>query len=413
MLSPSSVATALEDHGLRQPSCGELELRQAWISPRVPLIARYAEELHRELPVWWTVHHFGGGKLPWTYRQALRCGLVRYLESLDAIVMRFPRDPLLPALRLLAPDRRSELAEALSKAGLRPDLDTLRVLAHKPLRRCTVRFETSTGESYFGKFLSPETAAAQERDYRALARALHAGSHRTTVAEPIALLPGLGLLVFEEVRGQSVNELLKHRYPRHLASAVGCALADLHGAAAAWGQAHTRDREVETVARWIRGATLAASPIAGSLDDAFETLIEESRRIAPGPLLTSHRDLHDKQLLLRPGGATILDLETVCRAEPELDAANFLAHLTLRQLQQPEVDIDQAGEELLASYARARGPLATRRLLWYRKSALLRLACVYHFRPRWSHLTGTLCAEAISAGPSVRTPTNTLYGGIS
>ena len=77
--------------------------------------------------------------------------------------------------------------------------------------------------------------------------------------------------------------------------------------------------------------------------------------------------------------------------EPELDAGNFLAHLDLFELDRRWVLGAELGDVFRAAYERRAGRrLDPHRLLWYRASAVLRLACVYRLRPRGAVLGALL-----------------------
>ena len=125
-----------------------------------------------------------------------------------------------------------------------------------------------------------------------------------------------------------------------------------------------------------------------------------------GELVPSHRDFYDKQLLIDGRQGSLLDLETASRAEPELDAANFLAHLELRILQGQRPGGSGLKERFIDSYTEGRGELNEERLLWYRASTLLRLACVYFFRTASRELAGRLLAEAREALGEARSTMN-------
>ena len=112
--------------------------------------------------------------------------------------------------------------------------------------------------------------------------------------------------------------------------------------------------------------------------------------------MPSHRDYHPGQLLLAPEGVTLLDLDTAAMAERELDAGNFLAHLDLFELARRSVPRAELCETFRVAYERRSARrLDSRRLLWYRACALLRLACVYRFRPRGAVLGSLLTGRCL------------------
>ena len=116
-----------------------------------------------------------------------------------------------------------------------------------------------------------------------------------------------------------------------------------------------------------------------------------------GPLVPSHRDFYDKQILVDEDRCTLLDLEVASRAEAELDVGNFLAHLELRWLQGRMEGRESLAQLFVAEYSRVGSRLDAARLRWYLASSLLRLGCVYSFRPEWVDLAPRLLEASIRA----------------
>ncbi|MFQ5349954.1 MAG: phosphotransferase family protein, partial [Thermoanaerobaculia bacterium] len=198
------------------------------------------------------------------------------------------------------------------------------------------------------------------------------------------------MLLFDARPGTALDRLIPGPAAVRAVALAGESLADLHAAGVELPVSHARSREIETLDRWLACAVRACPEMAGRLEAARRRLAAVlSDRVAGRPV-PSHRDYHPGQLLVAPRGVTILDLDTAAMAEPELDAGNFLAHLDLFELDSRSVRSVELGEVFRAAYERRAGRrLEPRRLLWYRAGAVLRLACVYRFRPRGAVL-GTL-----------------------
>lgn len=116
----------------------------------------------------------------------------------------------------------------------------------------------------------------------------------------------------------------------------------------------------------------------------------------PDPLVWSHGDLHDKQVLVQDPRAPLglLDFDEAGRAEAAADLANLAMHLQLRLGQKrltPEryqfarSQVIAAAEELRVSPARFDA---------YAKATRLRLGCLYSFRPRWAALAADVLIPA-------------------
>ena len=109
-----------------------------------------------------------------------------------------------------------------------------------------------------------------------------------------------------------------------------------------------------------------------------------------------HRDFYDKQVLVGSSTIGLLDLDTACLGDGEIDVANFSAHLALRALQsQAAVEAFRPlREQFVEAYAAHRPATNMRLVTWYRASALLRLACIYALRPWWHTLAPRLIDES-------------------
>ena len=117
--------------------------------------------------------------------------------------------------------------------------------------------------------------------------------------------------------------------------------------------------------------------------------------IDSSPVALSHRDFHEKQVLLGNRAVIFLDFDTLAMSDPALDIGNFLAHARLAALQ---TGTDTAAAE--AAFRNAYGPIAgdepMARIDIYRRASLMRLGCLYAFTSRWRRLSPTLLAEAAS-----------------
>ena len=138
-------------------------------------------------------------------------------------------------------------------------------------------------------------------------------------------------------------------------------------------------------------------------EDLASRLFWIARRLPEPVLGNAHRDLHDHQLRVGEGRIGLLDFDLLTRADVALDAANLLAHLTLRALQgvrgATRASVNRIGEAFLEGLHRSDEESFWQRLRFYQATTFARIALVYLVRPRWSHLAGELlelarrCAE--------------------
>ncbi len=147
---------------------------------------------------------------------------------------------------------------------------------------------------------------------------------------------------------------------------------------------HTGTQEAEVLQQWYqRVVDFQALPEIDQLRPLVERTCRELAA-TPGPLVIVHRDLHDKQLIWDGRSLGVIDLDTAALGEAALDLGNLLAHVDLRGIQGlwPDSLRTQITEVLTTVVAAA--PTTAARLASYYRAALLRLACVYAFRPQAS-----------------------------
>lgn len=202
------------------------------------------------------------------------------------------------------------------------------------------------------------------------------------------------------------------------ASLPGIALHDLSDSVdwtdawAAWAQAwpalartrddrlptHDADAEARVVTGWIERAIehdmLAAEPwsrLASEVADRLRALPE----VEP---VTTHRDLHDKQLLWDGERLGVLDFDTAALADPALDLTNLAVHAQLRVAQ--GIWSAEAASVVGDAVGRVASALAVdpAHLAAYRAAVLVRLAAVYAFRPDWARPISSWALAELTAG---------------
>jgi aminoglycoside phosphotransferase (APT) family kinase protein len=155
-----------------------------------------------------------------------------------------------------------------------------------------------------------------------------------------------------------------------------------------------RGDELAVLQERVRRLTMAGGSPPEDWLRLESSLAEAVSGPPPAAAVLSHRDLHDGQWLVHEGRPCLLDFDLLCLAEPELDAANFLAHLDLRRLQRPDAissrDVAACGEAFLNGLGCGDSSGQQARLAFYQATTFARLALVYQLRPRWQGLVGAL-----------------------
>ncbi|GAB6938169.1 hypothetical protein ACQP60_14580 [Isoptericola variabilis] len=223
---------------------------------------------------------------------------------------------------------------------------------------------------------------------------------------------GDGFVTTTALPGRTLHELLRDAVTpdavldptlEDVGRTIGRGLRRLQDAPPPHGAEHDADAEVAVVARWwglaaAHGATTAAD------SDAVVRRVRTALDAAPAarPVLT-HRDLHDKQLLVHVGDDTVpadavraglLDLDLAAVAHPALDLANLLVHLELRAHQGvcPPARAARVAHAVLDGYGHGAGSDPASLRAWA-TAARARLAAVYAFRPAPGDVPGALLTD--------------------
>jgi hypothetical protein len=287
-----------------------------------------------------------------------------------------PADPrILHAFDVLAGERLDG-AEADGAWGVR-------ILGHRFGRRLSCLL-TRCGAGR-ADFILKVHAGRVERRATSFLRRVGARAGGFRVPRVVIEDPSTRFVLLERMPGASVHELLPGGTPLPM-RVLGRAMRELQSVATTGLPRHGAAEERATVEKLARRAAavdpVLADGVLRELNGAARALADDAESV------TSHRDLHDKQVLCAERSLALIDWDLVAAAPAPLDPANFLAHLTLRALQ-GRVSEPRARAER-AAFTDGYGPSST---AWER-IALLRLASVYALRPAWPGLAGRLLEAA-------------------
>ncbi len=372
-MSAPAVAEAVEE-----------SLRAA-VARRSPVVARVLDPEHAlERARAWAVQEMPGATVDavrvrsvW-YRPDGSCTL-RYLvrlsppgpeqlllvqvpaEGIGIAVRAFPADPDLPTLgrALDTTLMRGILGRAVPGTGGDRAIGrcAVDVVRYPRAERCVLRYRLSVGAGgagelrhpvVFGKVYGDDSAATTAAALRFLRAGLRVlpGSLRVDVPQPLAVIPPLRLGLTEAIAGRPVlPELLKRscdaggepdpRLSGAVASAARVAAA-VHGCDASGTRLPVRDLagELAAVERDLASLKPVWPEVAAYLRRRVAAALEGLAENGPGaggwpevPVL-AHGDLTPGQVLLDPSGRVgLVDVDTLCVAEPALDLGRFLAYL--------------------------------------------------------------------------------------
>jgi hypothetical protein len=339
-----------------------------------------------------------------------------HLADLDLLVWRFPDDPRLDSLPLLVDGRRTRdvLPTAVRKAlELREDDEmSTTVVRYQPERSVTVRVSTRRGgaPAVYAKHLDGDVDA-----FAAQHEALWANGRDSALrlARPLAVDLEHRVLWTEAVVGGPLTAVVApDRMPDAVAS-VGPLLAALHAAPVLVDDRLTTADLLVEVRKKAEKICRAHPAIAGRVTGVVDAAADRHRDAGPERACTLHGDFHVDQLVQGPDGPVLVDLDSFVRGTPEIDLAEFLVDLCLRDLPRPLVH--EIGARLLTGYVDAAGAGPDPDLLAVCADAEFVNRCYRHLRrhaPGWeqrleaelarhSDLTGLLAAlsgEPLSRG---------------
>jgi aminoglycoside phosphotransferase len=256
-----------------------------------------------------------------------------------------------------------------------------RLVAHRAERRATVSVPGA-----FLKIVPPGRVAGVAEAHRAV-RGLG-------VPAVLAEDEQAGVLTLGAVAGRSLHDRLTRPGADAAVRLSALAIRRLHAQplpAAVAARVHGPRQEAEVLSGWLERLSWHEPRVHAAVRERARRVLGELAALPEVAPALIHRDLHDKQILIAGGGAVaLIDLDTLSAGDPAIDLANLTAHFDLRARQSGAGAATAAAlrASLLAAYGAPRA--WTRRLEIYERAALLRLACVYAFRPRWAAVAASL-----------------------
>jgi len=249
-------------------------------------------------------------------------------------------------------------------------------------RRCTfeIAIETGRGDRQLIGKVHEEDRSEVFHAMAALGRAGFGPDDEFSIAQPLAYLPALHVLLEEHVPGRPASDAFADGAPRDRATVAECCgrwLARLHSAGPRVGPVMDLGRKRGRVRVWTAQIESFGEPLANrsqQLRDALEATW-------PTPVVAVYRAGHGsyipEHVLLSPGRTAVIDLDEGDVADPARDVAWFvlaLQRLALRRHGSLRA-LDDTIETFLQTYAAAAGEGALARLVFYRA-----LECLHRAR---------------------------------
>ncbi len=342
-------------------------------------------------------------------RKQLKAGNAEVYVSCFAelgVVLRFPAlDEKLVGLKLFHKPKVAAqvLAPYMSEGGGGRRSLRVELLGHRLGRRCIARFRGAEREgtpegadhrSLIAKMY--KTRGGRGKDIARIMLWLREsgleGDSGCSVPAPLAYLEDWQTLLMEDVPGAVLADLEGDAAVVGVVAASRC-ISRLHALTLDLQRFHTVDDEFSLLRRWVGLVGRVHEDMREPVRCALARVHVNLERSRNAPQAVVHRDFYDKQVLIAEDRTVLIDFDTLCCADPAIDIGNFLAHCRLRAIQGLT---SSSGIErvFLEAYSlrkdcerKAGGVDFETRVGAYRDAALLRLACLYAFWPKWRHVS--------------------------
>ncbi len=268
-------------------------------------------------------------------------------------------DPKMPFLAMaLDPlEAQSRLRQALPAVNREPRaiyLRAVRVVRHKPGRRCLIEYDVVCEESgrrsralsLIGKV---RARGFDETSYRLNNSLMRSGfgpdcSDAVMVPEPAGKIPELRMWLQHKVPGTVSTELIANPEGVQVARRIADAIHKLHAAGIATHRRHTLADELRILHERLELVMQARPQWRARLRRLLASCERLGASIDTWRTCGIHRDFYPDQVLVNNDSLYLLDLDLYCQGDPALDIGNFIGHLTeqaLRTFDDPAALSDQ------------------------------------------------------------------------
>lgn len=214
----------------------------------------------------------------------------------------------------------------------------IRVLRHKPGRRCLIEYELEivrprTGVEYLTVVAKARARGLDTATYGLLQALWHAGfradcADGIAVPEPIGLLPEFQMWLQRKVCGVTATAMLAAGAGPPLAGRIAAALVKLHQTGLPATRQHTVADELRILEQRLQ-AVIRMEPMWA---DRLTRVLQGCRRVGAGladrPLGGIHRDFYADHVIVDGERLFLLDFDLYAVGDPALDVGNFMAHMT-------------------------------------------------------------------------------------
>jgi hypothetical protein len=221
-------------------------------------------------------------------------------------------------------------------------LRSIRVMRHKPGRRCLIEYdfesESASGGSKSVTLVGKARARGSPKEGDRLLRLLRDrgfgddAEDGVSVPEPVGVIGEYHMSLQRKVPGVPASPLFGKPGGMELARRVARAACKLHRAGVLPRRCHSIADEIAILREKLR----ALCETRPAWSRRLARLLEQCECLAAGVPTTTlrgiHRDFYADQVLVDGPRLHIVDFDLFCQGDPALDAGNFLGHLSEQSL---------------------------------------------------------------------------------
>jgi len=315
-----------------------------------------------------------------------------HVPELDAIVWRFPYDPVLPHLSEVIDTERvrphlpwETLPDNVPGPGGLMDLNN-RVAHYLPEKSCTTRYDlrwqvagTPHELTLYGKTFKGEEG---KEIYERMVHFWHTSQRSPesiTVAQPLAYAETVKTIWQQAIVGAPLSRVIDETNFEHYLAAVAKGLATLHKSRLASSRiVNIEDHLVES-----RKKSLKLGEALPLLTTPLQALLRRLETDAPSVTSSDHTLIHGDcqfgNLLAQDGRVVFLDFDDCVQGDPTRDVANFIVYLHFYDFS--PIFRDAMSSTFLTSYRRlVDWKMSAERLVWHLRVQFLNKAYRAYFQ---------------------------------
>jgi hypothetical protein len=160
-------------------------------------------------------------------------------------------------------------------------------------------------------------------------------SDQISVPPTAGLVPAWNMWLQQKVDGRTLTGLLATPAGPALAARAADAVLKLQRGGLPPRKAHTIADELGILHEGLQRVAHARPELAPLILNVRDRCDRWAAALPPAPAFPAHRDFYPDQVLVHRERLYLIDLDLYASADPHLDIANFLAHITESSLRRP------------------------------------------------------------------------------